>query len=39
VLPEDYKLLLTDREVDNYKHMYIMKPAALSCGRGIKVIG
>jgi len=25
--------------MDNYKHMYIMKPSALSCGRGIKVIG
>ena len=22
-----------------FKHMYIMKPAASSCGRGIKIIG
>lgn len=25
--------------MSNYKSMYIMKPAASSCGRGIKVIG
>ena len=28
-----------DREISNFKNMYIMKPAASSCGRGIKVIG
>lgn len=28
-----------DREAENYKHMYIMKPSASSCGRGIKVVG
>jgi len=38
ILPEDFRQLQTDREVDNFKHMYIMKPAALSCGKGIKVI-
>ena len=38
VLPDDFRSLITDREVDNYKHMYIMKPAALSCGRGIKIV-
>jgi len=38
ILPEDHRLLTTDREVDNYKSLYIMKPAALSCGKGIKVI-
>ena len=38
VFPDDYRQFTTDREVENYKHMYIMKPAALSCGRGIKVI-
>lgn len=30
---------MTDREAQNYKHMYIMKPSASSCGRGIKVVG
>jgi len=25
--------------MSNFKDMYIMKPAASSCGRGIKVIG
>ena len=38
VFPEDFRQLTTDREVENYKNMYIMKPAALSCGKGIKVI-
>lgn len=28
-----------DREASNFKNMYIMKPNASSCGRGIKVIG
>jgi len=39
ILPEDYKRWIQDREIANYKSMYIMKPAASSCGRGIKVIG
>lgn len=39
ILPEDYKRWLVDREVNNWKSMYIMKPCASSCGRGIKVIG
>jgi len=39
ILPEDYKRWNIDREVSNFKDMYIMKPAASSCGRGIKVIG
>jgi hypothetical protein len=38
VFPDDYRQFTTDREVENFKNMYIMKPAALSCGRGIKVI-
>jgi hypothetical protein len=29
---------MMDREVDGFKHMYIMKPAALSCGKGIQII-
>lgn len=28
-----------ERESSNNKHMYIMKPSASSCGKGIKVIG
>lgn len=39
ILPEDYKRWLLDREMSNFKSMYIMKPAASSCGRGIRVIG
>jgi tubulin polyglutamylase TTLL4 len=39
ILPEDYKRWCADREINNFKSMYIMKPAASSCGRGIKVIG
>eukprot|EP00352_Strombidinopsis_acuminata_P000618 CAMPEP_0176345818 /NCGR_PEP_ID=MMETSP0126-20121128/5765_1 /TAXON_ID=141414 ORGANISM="Strombidinopsis acuminatum, Strain SPMC142" /NCGR_SAMPLE_ID=MMETSP0126 /ASSEMBLY_ACC=CAM_ASM_000229 /LENGTH=107 /DNA_ID=CAMNT_0017693029 /DNA_START=2151 /DNA_END=2474 /DNA_ORIENTATION=- len=39
LFPDDYRKFVMDREQDNYKHMYIMKPNAASCGRGIKVIG
>ena len=39
VFPEDYKRFCNDREMNNYKDMYILKPTAASCGRGIKVIG
>ncbi len=39
VFPEDYKRFLNDRETNNYKDMYILKPTNSSCGRGIKVIG
>lgn len=39
VFPEDYKKFNVDREVSNFKNMYIMKPIASSCGRGIRVIG
>jgi tubulin polyglutamylase TTLL4 len=39
IFPEDYKRFVLDREMNNFKSMYIMKPAASSCGRGIKVIG
>lgn len=38
LFPDDYRKFTTDREADNFKHMYILKPAASSCGRGIKVI-
>jgi tubulin polyglutamylase TTLL4 len=39
VFPEDYKRFITDRDnTDNSKAMWIMKPSASSCGRGIKVI-
>jgi tubulin polyglutamylase TTLL4 len=39
IFPEDYKRWNIDREMANFRDMYIMKPAASSCGRGIKVIG
>ena len=39
IFPEDYKRWCQDREMENYKHMYIMKPQASSCGRGIRIIG
>lgn len=39
IFPEDYKRWCIDREMANFKNMYIMKPAASSCGRGIRVIG
>lgn len=39
IFPEDYKRWCMDREMNNFKSMYIMKPSASSCGRGIKVIG
>jgi len=39
IFPEDYKRWLIDREIANFKNMYIIKPAASSCGRGIRVIG
>lgn len=37
LLPEDYSRFQTDRE-ENQKALWILKPAALSCGRGIKVL-
>lgn len=39
ILPEDYKRFCQDREQQNFKSIYILKPAASSCGRGIRVIG
>jgi glutathionylspermidine synthase len=39
VFPEDYKRWNNEREIEGFKSMYIMKPIASSCGRGIKVIG
>jgi len=39
ILPEDYKRWINDREMNNYKEMFILKPTGASCGRGIKVIG
>eukprot|EP00354_Favella_ehrenbergii_P011044 CAMPEP_0170477714 /NCGR_PEP_ID=MMETSP0123-20130129/18898_1 /TAXON_ID=182087 /ORGANISM="Favella ehrenbergii, Strain Fehren 1" /LENGTH=286 /DNA_ID=CAMNT_0010749567 /DNA_START=770 /DNA_END=1631 /DNA_ORIENTATION=+ len=39
IFPEDYKRWNSDRETSNYKNMYIMKPNAASCGKGIRVIG
>ena len=39
LFPDDYRKFCMDREAENYRHMYIMKPSASSCGRGIKVVG
>ena len=39
VFPDDYRKFCMERESSNYKHMYIMKPSASSCGKGIKIVG
>lgn len=39
IFPEDYKRWVNERETSGFKHMYIMKPTASSCGCGIRVIG
>jgi len=37
IFPEDYKRFIVERE-DNPKILWIMKPVASSCGRGIKMV-
>jgi len=37
ILPEDYKRFLNERE-EHPKALWIMKPSASSCGRGIKIL-
>jgi tubulin polyglutamylase TTLL4 len=39
IFPDDYKRWCNEREMNNFRDMYILKPTASSCGRGIKVIG
>jgi tubulin polyglutamylase TTLL4 len=39
LFPEDYNRFISDREAEEYNVLYILKPVASSCGRGIKVIG
>lgn len=39
LFPEDYPRFQTDREAEENNVLYILKPVASSCGRGIKVIG
>jgi len=39
IFPDDFRKFTTDREVSGNKNMYIMKPSASSCGKGIKVVG
>mmetsp|Transcript_26311 Transcript_26311/g.40150 ORF Transcript_26311/g.40150 Transcript_26311/m.40150 type:complete len:300 (+) Transcript_26311:2593-3492(+) len=39
IFPEDYRKFCIERESSGNKHMYIMKPAASSCGKGIKIVG
>jgi len=36
-LPEDYDQLMSDRK-SNPSTIYILKPVASSCGRGIKIV-
>jgi tubulin polyglutamylase TTLL4 len=38
-MPDDYRKFCIDRESRGYKDIYILKPSASSCGKGIKVIG
>ena len=38
IFPEDYKRWVEDREANAYKHLYIMKPVASSCGRGVHML-
>jgi glutathionylspermidine synthase len=39
ILTEDYKRFIVEREAEANKSLYIIKPVASSCGRGIKIIG
>jgi|LauGreDrversion4_2_1035121.scaffolds.fasta_scaffold151436_2 tubulin polyglutamylase TTLL4 len=39
IFPEDYEVFEEDRENEDNGVLYILKPVAASCGRGIKVIG
>lgn len=39
IFPEDYNRFESDREEEENNVLYILKPVASSCGRGIKVIG
>lgn len=39
LFPEDYNRFILDREQEENNVLYILKPVASSCGRGIKVIG
>jgi len=39
LFPEDYDKFQLDREREEVNALYILKPVASSCGRGIKVIG
>jgi len=39
LLPEDYRQFAAEREREHENLLYILKPAASSCGRGIRIIG
>lgn len=39
IFPEDHKRFKIDRDNEKKNILYILKPAALSWGRGIKIIG
>src|SRR5690606_7195707 len=38
ILPGERNQLIQEIELNNKKHLYIVKPKASSCGRGIKII-
>lgn len=38
VLPEEYDQFHRDKEAEDPEQLYILKPSASSCGRGIKVV-
>ena len=38
IFPEDEERFETDRETEDAGVLYILKPVAASCGRGIKVM-
>jgi tubulin polyglutamylase TTLL4 len=39
LLPDDYKKLAFERESEKKAPLYIIKPNAASCGKGISVLG
>ena len=38
MLPEDMKLFNLDRDTNGSKMLWILKPSASSCGKGIKIL-
>ena len=38
MLPDDMKLFNLDRDTNGSKMLWILKPSASSCGKGIKIL-